>query len=178
MSIVSLYLRVLIFRGIDSTWNATALEIVTWVWPTVNLRILFVSLTPVHSVVEILGTIAVSCGPAMSAFWLKIFTKSSLWSKLQSSFIFSYLRSQSSSLKTADLKPSFVFSSRRSPSSKENRPGDAQMDSAYILRETTYDVLEDEASMKLSNKQIIRPLWAANVKGGNGQERGIRYHVV
>lgn len=119
-----------------------------------NLPIFVILLTPVHttSVVEILGTIAVSCAPAMSAFWLKIFTKSSLWSKLQSSFIFSYLRSQFLSLNMADLKPSFVFSSRRSPSSEENRPADAQINSAYILKKTTYDVLRDEAFMRSSNQ--------------------------
>ncbi|KAF2034875.1 hypothetical protein EK21DRAFT_55295 [Setomelanomma holmii] len=63
MSVVPLWLRVIIFQEHDATWNATLLEIV--------------------SIIEIFGTIAVSCAPAMSAFWLKIFTTTRLWSKLK-----------------------------------------------------------------------------------------------
>ncbi|KAF2873249.1 hypothetical protein BDV95DRAFT_489991 [Massariosphaeria phaeospora] len=116
LSIISLYLRVIVFGGTDPTWNGTILGIIT--------------------VAEIFGTIAVSCAPSMSSFWLNILIKSTIWSELKSSFVFSW-KSQPSKQNLADIQ---------------------QNDSTYILRETTYEVLEDGASRKSSNHQTHDPV--------------------
>jgi hypothetical protein len=65
LSVLSLVYRTMIFRGTDVTWYGTTTGILTFA--------------------EIFGTIVVSCAPALSAFWFKILTKSSLWSSLVSS---------------------------------------------------------------------------------------------
>ncbi|PSN67345.1 hypothetical protein BS50DRAFT_634725 [Corynespora cassiicola Philippines] len=123
LAIVSLYLRVIIFNGNDPTWNGTILQIVT--------------------VAEVFGTVSVSCAPAMSAFWLKIFSKSTVWSELRSSFI---------------------FSSRKSQSSKQNLSEGHQNDSKTIIRETTYQVSEDGTSRASSNYQQQLPITSMGTK--------------
>jgi hypothetical protein len=65
LSVLSLVFRTMIFRGTDVTWYGTSTGILTFA--------------------ELFGTIIVSCAPALSAFWFKILTQSSLWSSLVSS---------------------------------------------------------------------------------------------
>ncbi|KAH3958459.1 hypothetical protein HBH98_076490 [Parastagonospora nodorum] len=135
MSVVSLWLRVLIFKEIDSTWNATLLEIVT--------------------VIELYGTIAVSCAPAMSAFWLNIFTKTTIWSRLKSSAVFSYIRSRtSSSRQTSQEKPSFVATVPTTP-----LPPPAKVEPTFhsteILRDGSYDSESDGMSKKSTSSQSM-----------------------
>ncbi|KAH6644884.1 hypothetical protein C7974DRAFT_408530 [Boeremia exigua] len=127
LSVVSLWLRVIIFQGHDSTWNATLLEIV--------------------SVIEIFGTIAVACAPAMSAFWLKIVVKTSLWSKLKSSSVISYLQSRVLPSKSrVHEDPSFV-GPRVASSQQSGSPAQSEKNSRYIIKQTSYDVVDDEASL-------------------------------
>ncbi|OAL55015.1 hypothetical protein IQ07DRAFT_559534 [Pyrenochaeta sp. DS3sAY3a] len=126
LSVVSLWLRVIIFQGKDQTWNATLLEIVT--------------------VIEMFGTVAVSCAPAMSACWLKIFTQTRLWSDLRSSSLFSYFKTQSRSSRQSSQEksdsdpPHWAAVSRSSKSEKESAH-----DSTRILREVRYEIRETGA---------------------------------
>ncbi|KAH9862060.1 hypothetical protein IAQ61_010262, partial [Plenodomus lingam] len=125
MSIISLWLRIIVFKGVDTTWNATLLEIV--------------------SSAEIFGTIAVSCAPAMSAFWLNIFIKSALWSKLKSSSMFSYLRSWILPLKQrSQERPSFVRTYLARSSKRSQPETESAHDAKHILRKRSYEVLEEE----------------------------------
>ncbi|KAH9871932.1 hypothetical protein J1614_006190 [Plenodomus biglobosus] len=131
MSIVSLWLRVIIFKGVDTTWNATLLEIV--------------------SIFEIFGTMVVSCAPAMSAFWLNIFTKSVLWSALKSSSMFSYLRSRILPLKqTSQERPSFVHTYLTRSSKRSQPETESPNDSKHILQKRSYEVLEEESPQNIN----------------------------
>lgn len=132
LSLLSLYYRVIIFRGGEATWNGTALAIVT--------------------LTEIFGTVAVSSAPAMSSFWFNILTESKMWTDLKSSFIFSSLRSRSSKQSLGGGTPSFVYSSSRAPgSSKQNLKPNHMGDTEFILRETRFEVVDEDASTKESS---------------------------
>jgi hypothetical protein len=55
------------------------------------------------SFAEIFGTIVVSCAPALFAFWFKVLTKSTLWSRFESGSIFSLFSKKSGSVKEEDM---------------------------------------------------------------------------
>lgn len=106
------------------------------------------SLIQVNSVIELYGTIAVSCAPAMSAFWLNIFTKTTIWSKLKSSVVFSYIRSRtSSSRQTSQEKPSFVATVPTNPLPLAAKV-EPTFHSTEILRDGSYDSGSDGISKK------------------------------
>ncbi|KAF2705365.1 hypothetical protein K504DRAFT_415182 [Pleomassaria siparia CBS 279.74] len=128
LSVVSLWLRVIIFKGQDSTWNATLLQMV--------------------SIVEIFGTISVACAPAMSAFWLNIFTKTSLWTQITSSSVFSYLQSRMSPSRShVDENPSFVSPPRVASSLQSPSAAGSEKGSRDIVKMTSYAVVDDENSL-------------------------------
>ncbi|KAF2819133.1 hypothetical protein CC86DRAFT_335890 [Ophiobolus disseminans] len=135
LSGVSLYFRVLVYRGIDPTWNAALLAILT--------------------VAEIFGTVVVSCAPAISSFWHKILTQSNLWSEIKSSSIFSSLKSRFSEQSSVNSKPSFVRPS------KYDHEAAGRTDTSSTLKGTRSNVSEVD-SFKVSgssrNEFITSPL--------------------
>ncbi|TVY40097.1 hypothetical protein LSUB1_G003673 [Lachnellula subtilissima] len=76
LSLVSVALRIRVFRGHDPTWNGSGLTIVTYA--------------------ENFGTVIVSCAPALSAFWFNVIPQSHLWLSLQSTLRLSSWKSRSS----------------------------------------------------------------------------------
>ncbi|KAL1595274.1 hypothetical protein SLS60_009964 [Paraconiothyrium brasiliense] len=126
LSMLALYYRVIIFKGIDTTWNGSALSIVT------------------HA--EVFGTVSISCALAISSFWCKILTESTLWTELKSSFLFSSLSSRFSRSSLEQETPSFVISSSRKPSSSQTQlKSSATDDSERIFRETAFENVREKS---------------------------------
>ncbi|KAF2756328.1 hypothetical protein EJ05DRAFT_487244 [Pseudovirgaria hyperparasitica] len=86
LSVVSLALRVIIYEGKDPFWYGILLGII--------------------STAEVSGTVIVSCAPAVSAYWFKIFTKSTVFSLLQKSMIWTSPSSTSVATESTRGRPS------------------------------------------------------------------------